>query len=110
MYTRIQINWFHLLVVAPLLFYVGFARNFRPLWLNTVLMALGVLIIVYHAYRLQMRGMNLINLLHIFFVGPLLFYIGWSGNRTPNNVFPLVTIIATAVVLYHGGRVAGLIP
>lgn len=103
------INWFHLLFVAPLLLYISYVRNFRPLWTNTALIAIGMLIIVYHLYRLRLRGTNLVNLFHVFFVGPLLIYIGMTGNTTPNAVFPVLGVLVALLIVYHAGRLSGLI-
>ena len=40
---------FHILVIAPLLFWVGFARADTPNWVYTVLFVLGLIVLLYHS-------------------------------------------------------------
>ena len=43
---------FHILFVAPLLFYIGYMKENVPKQLYVVLMAMGVVIALYHSYKL----------------------------------------------------------
>lgn len=43
---------FHILFVAPLLFYIGYMKEKVPKQLYVILMALGVIIALYHSYKL----------------------------------------------------------
>lgn len=46
------INLFHVLVVGPLLIYIGYMREFTPSFLFTSLVVLGLLVIGFHLYRI----------------------------------------------------------
>lgn len=50
-----QINLFHILIVFPLLFYIGYYKGESPSWMFTTLMVAAVIGILYHAYRLYSR-------------------------------------------------------
>jgi hypothetical protein len=43
-----------------------------------------------------------ISLLHVFFVAPLLMYIGYNGANSDPRLFQLLMIIAVVVIFYHG--------
>ena len=47
---------------------------------------------------------NLINLFHIIFVAPLLFYVGYNKDMVPNMVFNVLLATSFFVFLYHGYR------
>ena len=44
---------------------------------------------------------TLINLLHIFLIGPLLLYVGFHRNRTPRDTFTVVLLLGVIVISYH---------
>lgn len=52
-----MINLFHIAIVAPLLFFVGFyGENTLPLFYN-ILFLLSIIVLFYHAYSLYQRFM-----------------------------------------------------
>ncbi len=52
-----------------------------------------------------MDKLPIINLFHILFVAPLLFYVGYMHNygvtKPPEAVYNLLIILAIVVFLYH---------
>lgn len=52
--------------------------------------------------RLQLKsGLAWINAIHVLFVGPLLFYIGYKNKDTPRSAFELLLLLAFAAGGYH---------
>ena len=45
-----------------------------------------------------------INLFHVFFVGPLLAYVGYNRTATPEIIFSLLLVLGVVVTLYHGHK------
>ena len=43
---------FHILVIAPLLFYIGYMKEKVPSQLYVILMAMAVVIALYHSFKL----------------------------------------------------------
>jgi len=55
----VMINIFHVLFVAPLLIYIGYAQNYseqkpQP-WVYNLLIVLGIIVFLYHGYRTVTR-------------------------------------------------------
>jgi hypothetical protein len=46
------IYWFHLLFVAPLLIYIGYSESTTPKNLFALLFSLGIVVAIYHFYKL----------------------------------------------------------
>ena len=77
----------HLLFVVPLFLYVGFTRSETPRWLYLALLAIGVIVLVYHGFKLIVRlknrsGYSWVNAIHVLLVAPLLMYIGYNKRDT----------------------------
>ena len=51
-----QINLFHVLVVAPLLFYVGYNKCDTHELVFNLLMVIAILVLLYHGYRYLNRN------------------------------------------------------
>lgn len=97
---------FHLLILAPLLLFVCFQRAATPLWIYTLLLALGALVLLYHGYRFLVRWMagsvrTWVHFLHLVTVAPLLLYIGYHGPQTSRPAYELLTILSWGLVGYH---------
>jgi hypothetical protein len=68
-----------------------------------VLLGLGAVIVAYHTYRAATKSSNAwVNLIHVLLVGPLLMYIGWTGDQTPRKFFELLLMFGFAAIGYHG--------
>ena len=97
---------FHVLIVAPFLIYVGIQRASLPKWLFYVLIGLGAVIVAYHsfkAYGKWLKGSsNLwVNFIHMFYVGPLLMWIGLKGEDTPRSAYEILLLLAFAAGGYN---------
>ena len=70
----------HLLFIAPFLLYVGFQRSNNPMWIYTLLIALGFMILFYHGYKSFVRvaagsPYAWVNIIHVAIIAPLLLLI-----------------------------------
>ena len=104
--AHIIISLFHIFAVVPFFLYVAFNRAAVPSAVFTALLVLGAGIGVYHGYkalrRYQLQSPNLwINLIHVFYVAPLLLYIGYYEKTTPRPAYELLAMIAFAALGYH---------
>ncbi len=100
------LSLFHILLVAPFFFYVGFQRAANPAAIYYVLLGLGLLLVIYHSYKAFARYRTnspyiWVNLLHAAIIGPLLLYIGANGRDTPRAAYELLLIAAFGVFGYH---------
>lgn len=61
---------------------------------------------MYHGYKAFNRYLSgssalWINLIHVFYVAPLLIYIGYKGRETPRYAYELLALIGFAALGYH---------
>jgi len=101
-----MLSLFHILVVAPMLLFVGFQRADTPVWLYNTFLVLGIVILLYHGFRLSIRlhdnsGYAWVNMIHIFFVAPLLLYIGYHKKETPRSAYEIILMFGFAALGYH---------
>ena len=100
------VHLFHILIVGGLFLYVGIYRTSIPKYLFPILLGLGVIIILYHilkVYNYINQGKGYwVNLIHIFIIGPLLFYIGYNEEKTSRLYFELLLMTGFASIGYHG--------
>ena len=61
MTTRMIIHILHVFIIGGIFLYVGLKRDAIPQWLFTVLVALGVIIMIYHLYKAYDRITNKTN-------------------------------------------------
>lgn len=105
MNTIILVHLFHILFVGGLFLYVGIVKNNIPKFLYNFLLILGVIIIIYHSYKIFIKlkdGKNpWINYFHIFLVAPLIIYIGINREKTERYYFELLLMLAFADIGYH---------
>lgn len=95
---------FHVLLVAPLLLWVGMKRDV-PDWTYTLLLVLGAGIFAYHAFRAWgkvVAGKSAwVNWIHILLVAPMFLVIGWNGKETPRRFFEILVMLGFAALGYH---------
>jgi hypothetical protein len=104
--TRILLNFFHIILVAPFLLWIGIARGNLPESIFQLLIVLGILLVLYHGFRGYNRWIqgsdNLwINLLHVLWLGPLIFYIGMRRKDTPRSAYELLLFTTFGAFGYH---------
>ena len=96
----------HILIIAPFFLYVGIQRAAVPGWIFTLLLVLGAVLFLYHAYRAYIRIIKSspyawVNLVHAIIVAPLLLYIGFKGRESPRYAYELLLMVAFAALGYH---------
>ena len=104
--NHFMLSLFHILIVAPMLLFVGFQRADTPVWLYNTLLVLGIIILLYHGFRLMLRlrdnsGYAWVNLIHILFIAPLLIYIGYHKKECPRSAYEILLMLGFAAVGYH---------
>lgn len=99
------VHLFHILIVGGLFLYVGINRGkiYKPLF--KALLFLGFIIISYHLYKIYgylNSGKGIwVNLIHVFIIGPLLVYVGFTGEKTSRKFFELLLMLGFASIGYH---------
>jgi len=100
------VHLFHILIVGGIFLYVGIQKTKIPKFVYSLLFVLGIIIILYHIYKLYVKiksGKNpWVNLIHIILVGPLLIYIGYNKENTKRLFFELLLMLGFASIGYHG--------
>jgi hypothetical protein len=96
----------HLILIVPLFLYIGFVRADTPRWLYLALLSIGLVIVVYHGYKLVIRlknrsGQSWINAIHLLTVAPLLIYIGYHKKDTPRFAYELMLMLGFGAGGYH---------
>jgi hypothetical protein len=96
----------HLVLVVPLFLYVGFTRAETPRWLYLGLLTIGLVILVYHGFKLLVRlknrsGYSWVNALHVLTVAPILLFIGYHKKDTPRAAYELLLMLGFAAGGYH---------
>jgi hypothetical protein len=100
------VHLFHILIVGGLFLYVGIQTTNIPKIMFPILLGVGTIIILYHAFKAYskiIKGKGYwVNLIHILLVGPLLLYIGYNGDKTARLYFELLLMLGFASIGYHG--------
>jgi hypothetical protein len=97
---------FHIVLVTPLFFYIGFQRAATPEWVYNLIFGLGLVILAYHGsmagIRLMTQTMGAwVNLIHAVLLAPLLLYIGYYGKKTQRPAYEMLLMVAFAALGYH---------
>jgi hypothetical protein len=105
MKTERLVHLFHILFVGGLFLYVGINKDKIYSWLWNILYYLGLIIIIYHIYKLYVymkvnKGIW-VNLIHILIVGPILVYIGYNREKTTRKFFEILLMLGFASIGYH---------
>jgi hypothetical protein len=102
------VHLFHIIFVGALFLYVGIERTNIPKILFPLLLLLGIMVIMLHAYKLYNNIINKtyttdwVHYIHILLVGPLLMIIGYNGISTSRRYFELLIMAGMASIGYHG--------
>ena len=104
--NHIFVHLFHIIVIGSLFLYVAIQKTNIPKNMFLFLFILGIIIICYHifkAFQYFIKKQNYwVNLIHIFFIGPLLVYIGFNKGNVARMYFELLLMFAFASIGYHG--------
>jgi hypothetical protein len=104
--THVLLALFHIFFVVPLFLYVAISKAETHVNVYRVMLILGAIIFVYHAYKSLLRynsgsSMLWVNLLHVLYVAPLMIYIGYKEKNTPRSAYELLALIGFAALGYH---------
>lgn len=104
--SHLLLSLFHIFAVVPLFLYVALSRGNTVKGVYGFLLVLGAIILLYHLFKAWKRytsGSPLlwVNLIHVFYVAPLLIYIGYREKDTPRYVYELLAMVAFAALGYH---------
>lgn len=95
---HVVLNVLHIAILGPLLIGTGLRADWMPLT-PTVLIALGVGIMAYHAWKIYLTS-RWINWFHALVVGPALIAAGaMPAERWPRE---LLLMLGIAAIGYHG--------
>ena len=93
---------FHIILVFPILFYIGAKRDQLSSKAFPWIAGLGAFVVLYHAYKISIKKNAWVNYFHLLVVGPLLFYVGFKGDKTERKWFEFILMLAFASLGYHG--------
>ena len=109
-----NINRLHTLVIAPLLFYVGWRGQHNNPRIYPLIFGFGLLVMLYHGARIFYPRKNLskeriiylksVYYIHLLGVAPLLLYLGYMGNHSQPIVYTIIMTLAGLAFLYHSGK------
>ncbi len=104
--AHIMISAFHILLIAPFFLYVAFLRGQLVPWIFTVLLGLGTIVLLYHAYKVMVKWQSnspsvWVNIIHVLIVAPLMLYIGAKAYDTPRWAYEVLAMVGFAALGYH---------
>jgi hypothetical protein len=104
--SHLLLSLFHIFAVVPLFLYVALSRGNTVKGVYGFLLVLGAFILLYHLFKAWKRYTTgspalWINLIHVFYVAPLLIYIGYREKDTPRYAYELLALIGFAALGYH---------
>jgi hypothetical protein len=93
-------------VIVPFFLWIGFNRAATPEWMYSVLFGTGIIILLYHGYKLISRLIAAspiiwVSLIHVFLIAPLILWIGYYGKRTERPAYEMLLIAAFGALGYH---------
>lgn len=103
--NNIFIHLFHIIIVGGLFLYIGIRQKNMNLFMYNVILCTGVIILLYHGYKVYLKITNgknpWINLFHMIIVAPLLIYIGYKKENTHRQYYEYIFMLAFAAIGYH---------
>jgi len=106
MLSELQNHLLHALVIGPAFLAVGFFREQVPSAVFYILIGLGVIVLLYHAYRafgkIKEGKTAWVNWIHIFLIAPLLLIVGYLGKDANRRYFEMMLLLGFAATGYHG--------
>jgi len=92
----------HIFIIGGFLLYVGTKRQSLSTNWFRVMMILGIVVILYHAYKYFGTNKGYwVKVFHFLIVGPLLLYTGYLGTSAPRYLFEYILFTAFAAIGYH---------
>ena len=97
-------HWLHILFFGPIFLYSGFMKEKITPFLFLVLLCLGVVVVVFHGYRLSIKKQTdskWVNLIHVFFVGPLIIALGILQKKAYDWIYLSMSLLGATTMLYN---------
>jgi hypothetical protein len=88
------INLAHILILGPFLLAVG--TGYIPP--SKYIAGIGIVIALYHVFKMSQKGVNWVNMFHTVVVGPALIAYGVGA---PGYVRELILMLGIAAIGYH---------
>lgn len=119
---RVNIHRFHVVAVASVLIYVGYAKDKSTKYIWNLIGAYGILVTIYHAFRFfyprevshcpdteetqnEVNYNKGINLLHLIGIAPELFYVAYAQDKSDPRIWDAFLAIGIVTLVYHLYRV-----
>jgi hypothetical protein len=104
--SHIYNSLFHIFIIVPLFLTVAFMRATTPIWLYWVLTVVGIVILIYHGYRLITRWQVgspyvWVNAFHVLLIAPLLIFVGSQQKNGPRYGYEFLAMTGFAAFGYH---------
>ena len=95
----------HVFFIGPLFIYIGIAESRTPNTLLSLLGFLALFVVFFHTYVVYYKYIHKknfsVNLLHVFFLAPIMFFIAYS--KSPNDLWYKVLLMLGFInIAYHG--------
>lgn len=117
---RQKVNLFHVLVLSPLLLYIGWRGPESNELVFPPLLGIGLLGLLYHGARVlkprevsscpeekkaevrtEIEYLKSVYIMHIVAIMPLFIYVGVKGRQSDPRVFPILLAMGAVSDLYH---------
>lgn len=96
----------HVVLIVPFLLWIGFNRAATPDWVYSVLVGMGLIVLIYHAYKAVGRWFAKsqflwVNVIHVLFIAPLLIWIGYYEKKTERPAYDMLLLVAFGALGFH---------
>jgi hypothetical protein len=96
------INYFHILIVGPLLTYIGYNTTNNDSKIYDLLFLLSLLIfILVRSPGLKLNYRNTINIIHYLMWPTFFIWISYQQNDLPNYMFEIIKYLGISVIAIH---------
>lgn len=98
-----QVNMMHVMLVSPLLIYIGKNKQKTPQWAYTSLMALSLMIpFIVRFPQPKMEYRHLVNANHYMITMPFLLYVAYKGDSIDHSIYPMLLYTGYLLLVIHG--------
>lgn len=96
----------HVALIVPFLLWIGFNRAATPDWVYSFLVGMGLIVLIYHAYKAVGRWFAKsqflwVNIIHVLFIAPLLIWIGYYEKKTERPAYDMLLLVAFGALGFH---------
>lgn len=108
------VSLFHVILVSSLFLYVGIKGDSISNFLYQLLFIIGFSVLLYHGYKMVLKLQTnksyiWVNIMHVFFIAPLLMYIGYYKKDTPKFLYDIMLLFGFASLGYHSVEIYKMI-